>query len=43
MSRWKRVLLSMLIVTKDPSKDVEKYIADDEVVWSNIKLLINSP
>ena len=34
--RWKRVLLSMLILTIDPSKDTEKYIVDDEVVQSNI-------
>ena len=26
-------------VTIDPSKDTEKYIADDEAVWSSIKLL----
>ena len=35
----KRRELLNLIVTIDPSKDTEKYIADDEVVWSNIKLL----
>ena len=28
-SRRKRVLLSILILTIDPSKDTEKYIADD--------------
>ena len=39
MSRWKRVLLSMLIVTIDPSKDAESYIVDDEAVRSNRKLL----
>ena len=39
----KRVLLSMLIVTIDPSKDAEKFIADVEAVCSNIKLLTNSP
>ena len=33
----KRVLLSILIVTIDPSKDTEKYIADNEAVWSNKK------
>ena len=33
----------MLIVTIYPSKDTEKYIADDEAVWSDIKLLISSP
>ena len=39
MSRRKRVLLlSILIVTIYPSKDSEKYIADDEAVRSNIKL-----
>ena len=43
MSRRKRVFLSILIVTIDPSTDTEKYIADDEAVWSNIKLLTNSP
>ena len=30
MSRQKRVLLSMLIVMIDPSKDTKKYIADNE-------------
>ena len=39
MSRQKCVLLSILIVTIDPSKDTEKYITDNEVVRSNIKLL----
>ena len=33
----------MLIVTIDPPKDTEKYIADDEAVRSNIKLLTNIP
>ena len=42
-SRLKRVLLSILNVTIYPSKDTEKYIADDEAVRSNIKLLINKP
>ena len=42
-SGWKRMLLSMLIVTIDKSKDTEKCITDNEVVQSNIKLLINSP
>ena len=37
-SRRKCVLLSILIVTIDPSKDTEKYIADDEAIWSNIKV-----
>ena len=41
-SRWKHGLLSMLIVTIDPSKATEKYIADDEAVWSNTKLLYSS-
>ena len=31
------MLLFMLIVKIDPSKDTEKYIADDEAVQSNIK------
>ena len=36
-SRQKHVLLSILIVTIYPSKDSEKYIADDKAVRSNIK------
>ena len=40
-SRRKRALLSILIVTeKSIVDDEEKYIVDDEVVWSNIKLLV---
>ena len=31
----KRVLLSILNITIDPSKGTEKYITDDEAVWSN--------
>ena len=39
--RRKRVLLSMLIVTIDPSKGTEEYIVDHEAVWSWIILLKN--
>ena len=42
-SRQERVLLPMLVVTIDPSKDIEKYIANDEAVRFNINLLTNSP
>ena len=41
--RWERVLLSILIVAIDHQKNTEKNIADDKVVWSNIKLLTNIP
>ena len=34
---------SRYIVTIDPPKDTEKYIADDKAVRSNINLLTNSP
>ena len=36
-------LLSMLIITLNPSKDAKKRNADSEVVRSNIKLLVNNP
>ena len=38
-SRRERVLLSTLIAIMDPPKDTEKYITDDKVVRSNIKLV----
>ena len=37
MCRRKRVLLSVLIVAIYPSKDTEKYIADDEAIRSSIE------
>ena len=40
-SRRNRVHLSILLVTIHPSKDTEKYIADNKAVRSNKKLLIN--
>ena len=30
-------------VTIDPPKNTEKYIKNDEAVWSNIKLFANTP
>ena len=39
--RQKLVLLFILIVTIDPSKDNEKYIAENESVRSNIKLFFS--
>ena len=43
MSRRECVLLPILIVTIDPSKRHRQYIADDEAVWFNQKLLTNIP
>ena len=31
------------IVTIDPTKDIKKYIANNEAVQSNLELLTNSP
>ena len=36
----RNVLLPMLILTIDQSKDTGKYIVDDEAVWSNIVNLV---
>ena len=40
---WNMCSCPSYIVTIDPPKDTEKYIADDKAVRSNIKLLTNSP